>query len=160
IEALGHATARKDGTAADDALGRAARSAEKGAALPPPWPWLFPFDHAKLAGYRALVAVRLERPADALAAFAESLTAVQPAPKQRAIIMLEVATAARQDGTTRKDTARIAEAFQLAAEALSVGTMYSSERVIQRTRAFRRDYAGPVTSQVRDLDQQLQSTLP
>jgi hypothetical protein len=28
----------------------------------------FPFDHAKLAGYRALVAVRLTRPADALAA--------------------------------------------------------------------------------------------
>ena len=74
--------------------------------------------------------------------------------------MLEVATAASQDGARQKDTARIGEAFQLAAEALGVGTMYSSERVIQRARAFRRDYGGPVTSQVRDLDQQLQSTLP
>jgi hypothetical protein len=159
IEALGHATARKDATAAGDALGRAALAAGNGAA-PPPWPWLFPFDHAKLAGYRALVAVRLERPADALAAFAESLTAVQPAPKQRAIIMLEVATAACQDGTRHKDTARIGEAFQLAAEALNVGMTYSSERVIQRTRTFRRSYAGPVTSEVQDLDQQLQSALP
>jgi transcriptional regulator with XRE-family HTH domain len=160
IEALGHATARKDGTAAGEALGRAAGAAGSAAAVPPPWPWLFPFDQAKLAGYRALVAVRLERPAEALAAFAESLIAVQPAPKQRAIIMLEVATAASQDGARQKDTARIGEAFQLAAEALGVGTMYSSERVIQRARAFRRDYGGPVTSQVRDLDQQLQSTLP
>jgi hypothetical protein len=40
----------------------------------------FPFDHAKLAGDRALVAVRLTRPADALAAFTESLSAAQPAP--------------------------------------------------------------------------------
>jgi transcriptional regulator with XRE-family HTH domain len=161
IEALGHATARKDGTAASGALRRAAREIGNGAVLPPPpWPWLFPFDRPKLAGYRALVAVRLQWPADALAAFAESLTAVQPAPKQRAIIMLEVATAACQDGTRRRDTARIGEAFQLAGGALSVGTAYSSERVIQRARAFRRDYTGPMTTQVRELDHQLQSTLP
>jgi hypothetical protein len=161
IEALGYATARKDSGAAGEAL----RQAElvigsDGTLLPPPWPWMFPFDYPKLAGYRALVAVRLERPADALAAFAESLAAAQPAPKQRAVIMLEVATAACQDGIRQRDTARIAEAFRLAGEALSVGTMYSSERVIQRSRRFRRDYTGPVTSQVRDLDEQLQSTLP
>ena len=47
---------------------------------------MFPFDHAKLAGYRALVAVRLTRPADALAAFTESLSAALPAPKQRAVV--------------------------------------------------------------------------
>jgi hypothetical protein len=32
--------------------------------------------------------------------------------------------------------------------------------VLQRSRMFRRAYTGPVTSQVQDLDQQLQSTLP
>lgn len=41
-----------------------------------------------------------------MAAFAQSLNAVQPAPKQRAVIMLEVATAARQQAATTRDTAR------------------------------------------------------
>jgi hypothetical protein len=52
---------------------------------------------AGLVGYRAVVCVRLHRPGEALAAFAESLPAAQPAPKQRAIVMLEVATAACQE---------------------------------------------------------------
>src|SRR2546422_108068 len=100
------ATLARDGPTTAWQSTEPARAAGSAAAVPPPWPWLFPFDHAKLAGYRALVAVRLERPAEALAAFAESLIAVQPAPKQRAIIMLEVATAASQDGARQKDTAR------------------------------------------------------
>jgi hypothetical protein len=44
-----------------------------------------------------VVAVRLARPADALAAFTESLSAALPAPKQRAVVMLAVATAVCQD---------------------------------------------------------------
>ncbi len=128
-------------------------------AEPPPWPWVFPFDHAKLAGYRALVAVRLTRPGDALAAFTESLSAAQPAPKQRAVIMLEVATAARQDGTARRDSDRIDEAFRLGCEALGVGVTYSSERIIDRARRFRREYTGPATSYVREFDDQLRAAL-
>jgi hypothetical protein len=120
---------------------------------------VFPFDHAKLAGYRALVAVRLARPADALAAFTESLSAGQPAPKQRAVVMLEVATAARQDGVGRHDSDRIDEAFRLACEALAMGVTYSSERVIERARRFRRGYSGPATSYVREFDGQLSSAL-
>jgi hypothetical protein len=80
-EALSLAAARRDGDAARHALTRAARAIDQDwRSEPPPWPWVFPFDHAKLAGYRALVAVRLTRPADALAAFTESLSAAQPAP--------------------------------------------------------------------------------
>jgi hypothetical protein len=45
---------------------------------------------------RALAAVRLGRPEEALTCFADSLSATKPAPKQRAIVMLEVATAARR----------------------------------------------------------------
>jgi hypothetical protein len=127
--------------------------------VPPPWPWVFPFDHAKLAGYRALVAVRLGRAADALAAFAESLPAAQPAPKQRAMVMLEVATAARQDGVGSRDGHRVDEAFQLAGEALGAGVTYSSERVVERARRFRREYTGPVTTYVREFDEQLRSTV-
>jgi hypothetical protein len=84
---------------------------------------------------------------------------VQPAPKQRAVIMLEVATAARQEAVTSRDTARIDEAFALAAEGLAAGLRYGSERVIERSRQFRRAYAGPVTGRVQDFDRQLAALL-
>ena len=99
-------------------------------------------------------------PGDALAAFADSLVAPQPAPKQRAMIMLEVATAACQEGAGEKDTARIDEAFGLAAEALALGERYGSGRVIQRSRIFRRDYVGPVTSSVQAFDRRVHATFP
>lgn len=160
IEALGLAVARKDGTAADRAIARASRAVEsKQATTPPPWPWVFPFDYPKLASYRALVAVRLNRPAAALSAFAESMPAAQPAPKQRAVTMLEVATAACQDGTSRKDRDRVDDAFRLACEALRVGIDYSSEKVIAQARRFRRDYDGPATSNVREFDEQARLAL-
>jgi transcriptional regulator with XRE-family HTH domain len=160
IEALGHAAGR-DNSGAAGALDRAGEAVDRGdAAVPPPWPWMFPFDHAKLAGYRALVCVRAGRPADALAAFAESLTAVQPAPKQRAMLMLEVATAGRQEGVDQRDAVRVDEAFRLAGEALATGRRYNSERIIQRSRRFRRGYAGPVTANVHAFDQRLRATLP
>jgi transcriptional regulator with XRE-family HTH domain len=159
LQALGHA-AGGDGDAADVALGRAEDALSRHGALDaPPWPWLFPFDHAKLAGYRALACVRLGRPGPALTAFALSLGAVQPAPKQRAVVMLEVATAVRQEAAANRDTARADEAFGLAGEALAAGQRYGSERVIERSRLFRRSYAGPVTSRVRDFDRQLAALL-
>jgi transcriptional regulator with XRE-family HTH domain len=159
-EALSLAAARGDADAAARALASAARVIDqRPGAGPPPWPWVFPFDHAKLAGYRALVAVRLGRPADALAAFAESLSTAQPAPKQRAMVMLDVATATRQDGAGRRDSARIDEAFRLGCEALGVGMAYSSERLIERARRFRREYSGPATGYVREFDDQLRAAL-
>jgi antitoxin component HigA of HigAB toxin-antitoxin module len=160
-EALSLAAARRDGDAATQVLTRAAKVIDQDRrSEPPPWPWVFPFDHAKLAGYRALVAVRLTRPADAMAAFAEYLSAAQPSPKQRAIVMLEVATAARQDGMARRDSDRVDEAFRLAREALGVGVAYSSERVIERARRFRHGYSGQATSYVREFDDQFRTALP
>jgi transcriptional regulator with XRE-family HTH domain len=159
IEALGLATI---GKAADarHALSRAAKTIERDAGSDPaPWPWVFSFDEPKLAGYRALVAVRLGRPADALACFADSLSAAQSAPKQRATIMLEVATAARQDGTKQRDSERVDEAFRLASEALSIGINYSSERVIEKARYFRRSYTGPDSAYAQNFDEKLRSTL-
>jgi transcriptional regulator with XRE-family HTH domain len=159
IEAVALAAVRLDGQA-NEALTRSARTIDLDRhADPPPWPWVFPFDHAKLAGYRALAAVRLGRPAEALAAFTESLSATQPAPKQRAIVMLEVATAACQAATVNHDTDRVDEAFQLASEALGAGVTYSSERVIERARRFRRDYAGPATIRTSEFDHQLRTAL-
>ena len=78
---------------------------------------------------------------------------------QRAVIMLEVATAARQEGAAARDTDRIDEAFALASQALASGQRYASERVIERSRQFRRAYSGPVTGQMREFDHQLQATL-
>jgi hypothetical protein len=160
-EALSIAAARRDADAAGRALARAARSVEQvRGSDPPPWPWVFPFDEAKLAWYRALVAVRLNHSADALSAFAESLSAVHAAPKQRAIVMLEVATAARQDGTSKHDRDRIDEAFRLAGDGLELGVTYSSERVVERARRFRREYLGPAMSCVHEFDDKLRSALP
>jgi len=73
--------------------------------------------------------------------------------------MLEVATAARQDGMQQKDNERIDESFRLASEALGIGIAYSSERVIEKARRFRRNYTGPGTIHVRNFDERLRSTL-
>ncbi|WP_214110812.1 helix-turn-helix domain-containing protein [Acrocarpospora catenulata] len=151
IEALGHA-ARLDVSAALRCLREAEQAVAAGQRMEsPPWPWVFPFDPGKLAGYRALVMVRLSRPQDAVAAFAESLISVRPAAKQQALLMLEVATARRMAG-------ELDEAFTLAQEALKAGVVYSSERVLQRVRRFRRDYEGPPSLLVREFDERLRST--
>jgi hypothetical protein len=128
----------------------AVAASERAAA--PPWPWVFPFDQAKLAGYRALVMVRLNRPGEAVSAFADSLTSAQPAAKQRGVLMIEIATAKSLAG-------EIDEAFHLADQALTVGITYSSERIIHRARRFRRAYAGPATPAVRAFDDRLRATL-
>lgn len=163
IEALAHATAhhgRQDERSATQALLEAERAIDSAPSNePPPWPWVYPFDHAKLAGYRALVAVRLNQPNAALAAFAESLSTTQLAPKQRAAVMLEVATAARQAGEKERDAAQVDEAFQLGIDAVKVGMTYASERVIQRARRFRSQYFGPSTPRVREFDRQLRASI-
>lgn len=159
LEALAYASiGPEEERHATDAIRQVERIIE-GDVEPPPWPWVFPFDHAKLAGYRAKVAVRLYQPTQALAAFAESLTSVQPAPKQRAAVMLDVATAARQGGQRARDSVQIDEAFRLAREALDLGVTYASERVVHLARRFRRGYKGPTTQRVRDFDDQLRLTL-
>lgn len=147
IEALAHATAR-DEHATRAALVEAETAVAANEHTTPPWPWVFPFTGAKLAGYRALAAVRLARPGEALAAFAESLASTQPAEKQRAVLMLEVATVRRMEG-------EFEEAFALASAALSTGVAFASERTVRRARRFRGTYTGPTTPAVRAFDEQL-----
>ncbi|MEV4577330.1 helix-turn-helix transcriptional regulator [Nonomuraea jabiensis] len=152
IEALGHATARNE-VAALQALATAeaaVQASERAAA--PPWPWVFPFDGAKLAGYRALVMVRLGRPEEAVAAFNESLSSAQPGVKQRGVLMTEIATA-------KAMSRHYDEALHLASNALAVGTTYGSERVLHRVKAFRRSYRGPMSDTLRSFDERLQTTL-
>ncbi|MEV6866615.1 helix-turn-helix transcriptional regulator [Streptosporangium subroseum] len=51
------------------------------------------------------------------------------------------------------------EAFHLAANALTLGVTYGSERIIQRARRFRRAYNGPANAAVRAFDERLRATL-
>jgi len=73
--------------------------------------------------------------------------------------MLEVAAAACQEGTAARDTAAVNAAIAMAGEALATGVAYASDRVIDRTWRFRRRYSGPVTSQVREFDEQLRAAV-
>ncbi len=152
IEALGHAAELNEpaALAALELAWSAVRASERSVA--PPWPWVFPFDDAKLAGYRALVMVRLGHPRDAVTAFSEALSSAQPAAKQRGVLMTEIATAKAMSG-------HYDEAFHLASNALTVGATYGSERVLHHVKRFRRSYGGPVTATIRSFDERLQSTL-
>jgi transcriptional regulator with XRE-family HTH domain len=118
----------------------------------PPWPWVFAFDHAKVAGCRALAGVRLRRPHEARAAFAEAFGGARPGGKQGALLMVEFASA-------HADAGDVDEAFRLAAAALRAGAVCGSERVVARVRRFRRAYQGPAARCVRDLDDELAALL-
>ncbi|MBB6172057.1 transcriptional regulator with XRE-family HTH domain [Nocardiopsis mwathae] len=118
----------------------------------PPWPWVFAFDHAKVAGYRALAGVRLRRPHEARAAFGEAFGGARPTGKQGAVLQVELASA-------HADAGDVDEAFRLAAEALGTGVRMHSERVIGRVRRFRRAYRGPCARSVREFDAQLTGLL-
>ncbi|WP_150243211.1 helix-turn-helix domain-containing protein [Nocardiopsis quinghaiensis] len=149
VEALAHA-GTGDGPAAVRAIDRAEREAARSANTDPPWPWVFAFDEAKVAGYRALVDVRLSRPHEARQAFAEAFTPRAANAKQSAVLQVELASAHAEAGD-------VDEAFRLAREALTTGMRFESERVIGRVRAFRRRYQGSRPRCAADLDEQLLS---
>ncbi|WP_026129301.1 helix-turn-helix domain-containing protein [Nocardiopsis prasina] len=149
VGALAHA-GLGDHVSAARSIRRAEREVDSPDNAQPPWPWVFAFDQAKVAGYRALVGVRLRSPHDARAAFAE---AVAPAPrnvKQSALLKVELASAHAEAGD-------VDEAFRLAQEALTTGVRFDSERVVGRVRSFRRRYRGPRAHCVEDLDDRLSS---
>ncbi len=151
VRALAHATlghgnsAAQEFRAAEDEVARY-ENAE------PPWPWVFAFDDAKVAAYRALAGVRLHRPHEARTAFAEAFSGARPSAKQSAVLMAELASAYSEAGD-------VDEAFRLAAEALSAGIRLRSEKVISRVRRFRRGYRGPNARCVMEFDEHLATAL-
>ncbi|GAB3482139.1 helix-turn-helix domain-containing protein [Nocardiopsis coralliicola] len=130
VRALGHA-GLSAAAEADREIALAERSVERSDNAEPPWPWVFAFDHAKVAGYRALASVRLARPQDARSAFAEAFSGTRPGPKQGAILQVELARA-------HADAGDADEAVRLATDALDIGARLKSERVVDRVRRFRR----------------------
>lgn len=135
---------------------RAVAAAESFVARPdnaePPWPWVFAFDDAKVAGYRALASVKLRDPGSAHVAFSDAFATLRPDGKHSAVLMVELASA-------RADSGDIDEAFRLAGEALRTGAAFGSERIIGRVRRFRRRYQGPPAHCVSRLDDQLTAVL-
>ncbi len=125
IEATAHASiGNADATLA--ALKRAESAVAQG--HEPLWPWLFPFDHAKLAGYVGGCATRLGLPKTAIPALQEALAGLGPArTKQRALILADLAANHRALGNT--DQARA-----LADQARSIGVEYGSEKIGRRVR--------------------------
>jgi tetratricopeptide (TPR) repeat protein len=125
IQATAHAAAG-DADAALAALKRA--EAAVAADHEPTWPWLYPFDAAKLAGYVGACATRLRLPRTALPALHEALDGLGPArTKQRALVLADLAANHRALGDHP-------QARELTAQAHAIGTERSSPKVLQRVR--------------------------
>jgi len=125
IEATAHASA---GDA--DATLAACKRAETAVAAghEPMWPWLYPFDAAKLAGYVGTCTTRLRLPRTALPALTEALDGLGPArTKQRALVLADLAANHRALGHDD-------QAQELAAEARAIGIERRSAKVLLRVR--------------------------
>jgi hypothetical protein len=94
----------------------------------PMWPWLFPFDAAKLSGYVGASATRLRLPRTALPALTEALDGLGPArTKQRALVLADLAANCRALGDDD-------QANELATQARAIGIERRSAKVLQRVR--------------------------
>jgi hypothetical protein len=123
------ATAQASSGDADATLAALKRAeAAMAQAHEPLWPWLYPFDGAKLAGYVGACATRLRLPRTALPALADALDGFGPArTKQRALVLADLA--ANHWALGDHDQAR-----ELAAQAHAIGVERSSPKVIRRVR--------------------------
>lgn len=150
LEAIAQADARNE-----RATWKALERADEAVALIPsdrvvPWPWLFQFDHEKVARHRLTAAVRLHRPSTALAAAGEITRFLHLGhPKQRGTLQLDLAEAHLQAGEAE-------EAFRIAIAATELGTDIESRRTIYCARLFRRSFKGsPTAPAVRELDDRI-----
>jgi hypothetical protein len=111
----------------------------------PSWPWMTPFDPAKVAGYRGRCELRLGRP-EAVDSLTIALAGSPSATKQRAALLVDLAAAARRGD--------VEEACRLLAEAHTIAVDKKSEKTARRVLAARR-LLDPKARAVRQLDQQL-----
>jgi transcriptional regulator with XRE-family HTH domain len=116
----------------------------------PVWPWVFQFDTAKIASYRAIAAARLGLPKVAAEAFSIANGSAR-SPKQAAIVAVEHARATASGG-------HLDQACALALAAYDVGHQYDSERVRQAVRDFRASLGSRAPQRVTaELDERLHS---
>ncbi|WP_433591755.1 hypothetical protein [Nocardia sp. CA-145437] len=112
----------------------------------PRWPWVFVFDGPKAARYQASALARLGDHRAARIAF-ETADAAFTAEKPRALAKVEHARVLARGGD-------IEAGCGLAAQALTVGIAYHSERITRLARAFRADLPAR-TVEARALDDAL-----
>lgn len=146
VSALAHAAAgdeRSTVAALDHAVAAAERVPKE---EPPPWPWVFTFDTAKVAAYRLACAVRLHRPDLAFSAAEEAGPLLSGSTKQTALWRLDHAAAHLQAGD-------VDEAFSIATQVLDAAKDKQSARVVERARALRRGYAGKMPSEALAFDE-------
>jgi transcriptional regulator with XRE-family HTH domain len=119
---------------------------------PPPWPWVFAFDHAKVAAHRLTCAARLGQPRAALTAASDAASYLNAGHgRQRALLGLDLAEA-------QLHTHAVDEAFAIANQALELAAPYNSGRVAQRARGFRRTVTGRVPQHLlREFDERLRT---
>ncbi|MCX5215762.1 helix-turn-helix domain-containing protein [Kitasatospora sp. NBC_00240] len=145
-EALGHAI-DGDADTCDEALRHSARIASTLTDdQPPPWPWVFAFDEAKVDAIRAACGARLERPSWTLANSSAILAGAHV--KQRALALLDLAQAHLSVG-------RLDSGFALATQAVDTGLAYQSGRIVERARTVRRTVPTSTPAVVRAFDDRL-----
>jgi transcriptional regulator with XRE-family HTH domain len=150
VEALAYA-AVGDERACDHALVRSGAAVTRiSHEQPPPWPWVFNFNEAKVAACRLACGARLGIPgwiftrgdeASAISASSHS--------KQRALLQLDIASGHLAAG-------RLEVGYVLATQAVETGLRYRSGRVVERARVFRRAHSSHTPPRiVRDFDEKL-----
>ncbi|WP_419992651.1 helix-turn-helix domain-containing protein [Streptomyces boninensis] len=151
VEALAHA-ASGNADATDRALAGSARAADRIAVEdPPPWPWVFSFNDAKVAACRMTCGARLGLPGWVFDSQEDAGAQLAPGAhdKQRALLTLDIASAHLAAG-------RLDGAFVLATRAVETGLRYRSGRIIERARALRRSHTSATPAKVvRDFDDRL-----
>jgi transcriptional regulator with XRE-family HTH domain len=136
-----------DKSAARGALDDAERHASASISGQPVWPWVFQFDSAKIASYRAVTASRLGLASIATDAFARAESARSP--KQAAFVTAEHARALAVSGQPER-------ACAVALAAYNTGCNYESERVRQAVRDFRSSLSRSIPQHVTaELDDRL-----
>ena len=135
-EAVAHATAG-DGRQAAALLQQADDRVERVALESPPWPWVFAFDHAKVATFRISCAAKLRLPRDAFAAVETSGLSGTAHPRQHALLILDLAEAHLIAGDPDV-------AFAIGTGALEIAAPFLSGRVADRARALRRTATGHI----------------
>jgi transcriptional regulator with XRE-family HTH domain len=129
IEAVACATARDRRGTTTALLASERLLTAEGTDAPSAWPWVSPFTFAKASMYRASCAALLGDAVGVTRAFREAQPALQ-APKRRALVLVDVARAHARRGD-------LDEACLCAMEALDVGQLAGSERVVQLVSRFR-----------------------
>ncbi|WP_405599694.1 helix-turn-helix transcriptional regulator [Streptomyces sp. NBC_01410] len=142
VEALSHAAAG-DERSTDQALVRSRTAAALiTAEEPPPWPWVFTFNEAKISACRVACGARLGLPSWVFGRHDDRATAMPSAhAKQHALLQLDFAAGHQAAG-------RLEAAYVLATQAVESGLRYRSGRVVERARVFRRAYTSSTPPKV------------